>query len=203
MFVVHLGRFAMGLAILWGLAAAGAVKAEDPVVILRGYGLTSDTSFQEGVHAISLLHGKVGFGLDAEVRPTEHLGVDLAFSDLRIAVKTVQVIDEGPQTIIEQRGGIHMMPLVLGVFVHPVRLSWMDLYFGPVGGWVFYNGDLGTATNSGQALGATLGLDVPSPARGWAAGANLRYLRVQFPDPDFGREPHNILQAAVGLSYRW
>jgi hypothetical protein len=191
------------LAVLFLLLAAGTAQAQAPTVTLRGYALGSDLSIDESVHAADSLRGKPGFGLDVEYRPIRKLGIDVSFGDLRVAVKTIQVVDEVPQQIVETRGSIRWMPVLLGLYVHPVRLSWVDPYVGPVIGWMFYQGDFPGRRDSEAAFGGVLGFDVPFRARGWAAGASARFLHTKFPAVEEFTSVINTFQVGAGVSYRW
>jgi opacity protein-like surface antigen len=184
------------------VAATGAAAAQTPSFTVRAYALGSELSLDEGIHAAESLRSKLGAGLDFEFRLAPRFGLDLSVGDLRIAVKQVQIVDTIPQEVIETRGSIQARPVLAGLYLHPVQLPWIDLYAGPVLGWMFYRGDFQGRSDNEGAFGAVIGLDLPFH-RGWAAGANVRYLHTRIPEVEEGIDAINTVQFGVGVAYRW
>jgi hypothetical protein len=135
------------------------------------------------------------------------VGLDVAVADEPIAVRSIQtIVGYGPTQVFESRPNFHVIALLFGLYVHPVPLSWVDLYVGPVVGPIYYRyGSSFFAVNdeTSTAFGGALGFDVPFHARGWAAGANARLLRAQFPFIEGGSLTQTFVLVSAGISYRW
>ena len=82
-------------------------------------------------------------------------------------------------------------PFTIGANVHLTGRSPVDVYVGPLVGYVIYSsfnfnvqtstsGPIGISVGIADdfAVGAMLGLDVPIGKRGWVFNTNVRYLRT-------------------------
>ncbi len=183
-------------AVMLALLAAGAARAQPQTNsswTVRGY--------LSGVAATENdLSGQLGFGLDLEYRPLPLLGVDLSFAELR-TIQTTTDFPVPPTLPSTVRFNIRMMPVMVGVYVHPNLGVPFDWYLGPTVGATFFGGDdNGEFTNPSHAmaLGAVLGFDVPLAA-GWGVGANARYAHIT----GSFTIPVDWFQLSGGVSYTW
>jgi hypothetical protein len=186
-----------GAALAALLAAGGVARAQGLSLTLRGYA-TETPGFDSTTSA------KLGFGVDAEVRPVPMFGFDLSLADTRVT-QTFTVFGTPPDGVSEARDSVQMMPLLVGLYIHPLTVPRFDLYFGPVGGVAFFNDNfaLRPVSNHETALGAVVGFDV-GLAGGWSIGASGRYFHTHVPDGEAGGDDSaNFVQVGVGLAYRW
>lgn len=129
-----------------------------------------------------------------EYRLSPRIGLEAAVTSTRHDVDgtldgTLQQIDNLSGEVLAEMaleetatvGDVSLMPLTLGLNVHLLGEDGLDLYVGPVAGYVWF-GDLEiegetVAIDDDVTFGAVLGLDVPLGDR-WIVGGAVRYLAV-------------------------
>jgi hypothetical protein len=172
-----------------------------PMWTLRAGALGSNLSVDEGIHATNFWRSKLGFLVDGELRVSRWWGFDLAYGDLRLAVRSISNATFSPS--VETRSDVHMRPLLLSAVVHPIEHGVVDLWFGPAAGTVFYRSELGVQSDSEGAVGAVVGVSVPILRSAWAATAGARYLRTRVLTSEAGTLIVNPVLFNAGLSYSW
>jgi len=168
---------------------------------LRGFGVWIEPDLDYKIQTdddtgiLATANGAFGLGLSAEYQFSERLGFELG------------VFRASPEIILDYHlpeldlsfsvtDHLAMTPITLGLDIHLLPKSRLDLYLAPFLGYV-RNGDLEFTVNesveiegqvifiqdtervnvaSDVAYGATLGLDIPFSSQPWAIATSLRYL---------------------------
>lgn len=103
---------------------------------------------------------------------------------------TGMLIETGSIDVTDTFGEVNVMPLSVGLNVHLIPKSRVDLYVGPTLDYVFY----GDFKVEGESLsidddvtwGAVLGLDIPLGDKGWMLTGAARYLDTEAEPTDMG-----------------
>jgi len=130
--------------------------------------------------------GSWGFAVDYEYRHSDVLGIgaSLARTEIGMDIRHYVALQYPPH----YSGDITMFPLTLSPRFHLVRHEALDVYCGPLLGYVFYGDlkteDYGRGANSyrvkdGFTYGALAGLDVPLGQGNWLITSSVRYLKTE------------------------
>lgn len=161
-----------------------------------------------------------GFSVDYEYRYSNLLGiaVNLARTDLELDILHHVAAWHPPH----YTGDLAMTPLTISPQFHLVRAGALDVYCGPLLGYVFY-GDLETpdyafggdsyGVKNGFTYGVLAGLDVRLGETNWLITGSIRYLKTtaEFEDPYQYRYADDLypeididpLVFQAGLGYRF
>ena len=168
--------------------------------------------------------GALGFGLSGEYQFTDRLGLELGVFRASPDVNLFNYIRELDLAAATSDGQA-MTPVSLGLAIHLLPESRLDLYVTPFVSYVYY-GDLEffireTIEIDGQpvtledslrvdvandvAYGGTLGLDIPFSSRPWAVATSLRYLAtsLDITDPEGDRETLDFDSWIISLGLRY
>lgn len=151
---------------------------------LRFYAASIDFNSSESRPRYDLDIG-FGLGVNAEYRFSPRVGVDLGVlggAGVDVAWHEFQI---GEATVVTH-DTLTFTPLTAGLDVHLTPRNRVDVYLGPLLGWVQYGslqvrtGSTGVTTgvrfDEDLAIGATLGVAVPFGERRWSFNASLTYL---------------------------
>jgi outer membrane protein W len=160
----------------------------------------------------------MGYGLALEYRASRRIGWELGVLRARPEIVLHGEVQPGSELSVGER--VSFMPVTLGLNVHLTPDGPIDVYAGPVVGYVFF-GDLTYKVSAGSAeqtlelqsgdsfaWGATLGADVALGRGKWSVGAALTYLDIGWKVTERasgGSETVDFdpLIATVGLRFRF
>jgi outer membrane protein W len=171
------------------------------------------------------LDGDIGFGLGVEYRWSRRFGVELGILTSDMSSETTISAEDVPLGTLNTN--LRTTPLLARLNIHLTPNSPVDLYLGPVAGYIF-NGDLEVRVR-GEALdapntipdfsvplddsfayGAHLGLDVPVRDSGFFFNGGATYLVSEvdiestiFDDEDPGSFDLDPVVIHVGFGYRF
>lgn len=171
------------------------------------------------------LDGDIGFGLGVEYRWSRRFGVELGFLTTDLESETALGGDEGPTGTLFTNLGT--TPVLARLNIHLTPNSPVDLYLGPVAGYLFNDDlevrirgeafgspntlpDVSLALDDSFAYGAHLGLDVPIRDSGFFFNGGATYLVSDidieppvFGDSDPGSFDLDPVVVHVGFGYRF
>lgn len=136
------------------------------------------------------LDGGMALGLAAEYRASEHFGVAVSWSRLRLDAQW-QRVEYRPDpadptvplatTVAAHSGDLTLQPLGIAAYWHPLRHPRFDLYLGPQLAWVpFSVGVEGAPDRDAEwAYGGELGGEIRLGDSPWSVGLTFRHLEVQ------------------------
>lgn len=141
----------------------------------------------------------------------EHVFLNRIGLDINLSYSKHDLVLSGDET--STFGDInHLIPLIAGLNYHFLRNRFVDFYFGPFAGYVFYGkidlADSNTVTTSIQndfAFGAVLGLDVSLTGKGFMFSSALKYLQTtaEAGFPGFDELDIDPWVIQLGLGYRF
>jgi hypothetical protein len=175
------------------LSAGMAVQAESPSWSLRLRTLASSYEHEFVSPYLTTTYLNVedgsGFEVSAELRPRQHLGVELSAGrlsmDARLRVTQLQPISFNPivlreVTIFSSEGDFTINPFSLAVLYHPLRQGRFDLYVGPAISWVRYDIGVDGAQDRDPepGYGVKLGGEYLFGRTPWSLGFEYRHLEL-------------------------
>jgi hypothetical protein len=168
--------------------------------------------------------GGFGLGISAEYQFSDRLGLELGILRASPDIVLDYYLREFDASF-SVSDSLAMTPITLGLDIHLLPESRLDLYLSPFLGYV-RNSDLEFTINqsfevggqiitiedaarvqvaSDVAYGATLGVDIPFSSRPWAVATSLRYLATELnatdPDGESITPDFNSWILTVGLRY--
>lgn len=179
------------IALLALLVLSPKAHAAETRMILRG-GAAGFSATGEWTGDLRLTEGLTVTKLTADCTMGPQLSLEymltpLLGGELSVLQGSQEIKGSGPGFPRAEFGRVTERPILLGVNFHAVRNRAIDLYFGPVVGWVIW-GDLTPSAVAQQevaigaikmhddlAWGANVGVDVPF-AKHWAFNFDLRDL---------------------------
>jgi outer membrane protein W len=130
-----------------------------------------------------------GFGASLEYRFSGRLGVDLGVFSAAPDIGTSISIGPGKESLVNISTGVTITPVTVGLNVHLIPDGLVDVYVGPLVGYVMYN-DFTLSAGPGIretfrsendfAWGAGLGADLRFGKSRWSLTAALKYLDSTF-----------------------
>ena len=188
------------------LVAGGLASADTPDGALRIFAAsvnpTSDVSgdFGASFDATVEADSATGLGFVYEFRMSDRFGIEsgISFAHLDFDVSVAGGSAE--------LGSATMIPLTLGLDVHLLKNTKVDLFVGPLLAyttWTNLDGPTGTVElDSDFGAGAVLGLDVPVGSGSWTFNSGVRYFTAAAGDAtaDIDVDP---VQAEVGFGRRF
>jgi hypothetical protein len=180
------------LLLLFVVAAAPAVAADDAAWTLRLRGLSSDYRrdyvFAYFYTSHLVIDNGTGFEVAAEFRPRKHLGVELGVGRLEFDAKTwttqVRPVSFDPLvletvTVFEDRGSFVIQPWTLALMIHPYTTDRLDSYVAPFAAWARYDVRIESADRDPEpGYGAKLGLEYLFGRSPWSLGVEYRHLEL-------------------------
>jgi len=159
-----------------------------------------------------------GFAIDYEYRYSDLLGIGVAVARTEAEMEISHMV--AVQYPPHYTGDLTMVPLTLSPQFHLVKSEALDLYCGPLLGYVFYGElkteDYGRGTNAYSVkneftYGALVGLDVPLGSTNWLFTSSVRYVKTKadIDEPYQHVEDMNaqididpiIIQAGIGYTF--
>lgn len=206
-----------------GVAVVGpSENAREPGIVSEDLG-DGTTALFDGGMTVDVVTSS-GLILDYEYRWSDLIGIDVGLfhtnHDLDVRLDGhLTVIDSGSGEVLfdgsfdetETLGDLTMTPLMVGVPFHLTNRWKLDVYVGPLVGYVFY-GDLNsqggsTPIEDNFAYGLLAGFDGPLGKGKWVLGAGLRYLQTEavLEDPELGQATVEVnpwaLQVHAGIRF--
>jgi len=176
---------------------------------LRAFGvwIEPDLDYQvpadDDTELLATADGAFGLGISAEYQFSDRLGLELGILRASPDIVLDYYLREFDVSF-SVSDGLAMTPLTLGLNIHLLPESRLDLYLSPFLGYI-RNGDLEFTIDQsfevdGQSItirdtarvqvasdigyGATLGVDIPFSSRPWAFATSLRYLATKLDATD-------------------
>lgn len=158
-----------------------------------------------------------GFGASLEYRFSERLGLDLGVFSAAPDIGTSISVGPNKESLVSMSTGVTMTPVTVGLNVHLIPDGPVDVYLGPMVGYVMYN-DFTLSAGPGFsetfrsendfAWGAGLGADLRFGKSRWSLNAALKYLDSTFearPDggDSSGAADFNSTSFSFGVGYRF
>jgi len=207
----------------FGVAAVSpSESATEPVQMFEDLGDGTAALFDGGM-TVELVTSS-GLAIEYEYRWSKLIGIDVGLlrtnHDLDVRLDghfTVidsdsgEVLFDGPIDETETIGDVTMTPMTVGVSFHVTNRSKVDVYVGPLVGYVFY-GELKssgetTSVKDDFTYGILGGIDAPLGKGKWILGGGLRYLQTEatLEDPELGQATLDVnpwvLQVYAGVRF--
>jgi outer membrane protein W len=158
----------------------------------------------------------LGVGASLEYRVSRRLGVDLGIFSVAPDIGTSITIGPYGTSLVEISAGVTMTPVTAGLNVHLIPEGPVDVYLGPLVGYVMYSdftlevgpGASETFSASNElAWGANLGADIRFGKSRWSANAALKYLDSTFEarprSGETGSADFDSTSVSLGVGYRF
>jgi outer membrane protein W len=204
---MRFARVVFATSLVCGVASP-AIPAEGSSWTLRFHGAIvessggEDTRFANGF--VSSVDTGGGFGIGAEVRLTDRLGLEFStlFAGLEISMKA------SAKLATVQSFELSVVPVTFGLPIHLDTGDRVDLFVAPTLSVVNYTdirttvGGFGVNSSvdvdSDLGVGAALGLDVPFEKGKWAFSTGLRYIKTKAEETDI-----DPVIVTIGFAYRF
>lgn len=158
----------------------------------------------------------IGAGASLEYRVSRRLGVDLGIFSVAPNIGTSIAIGPSGKSLVEISAGVTMTPVTAGLNVHLIPDGVVDVYVGPLVGYVMYSdftmnvgpgvSETFRASND-FAWGANLGADIRFGTSRWSANAALKYLDSTFEaspqSGGSGSADFDSTSFSLGVGYRF